>query len=43
MIVRRLDVEFLSPVPFLMEGFVFELPGSSARVSRSDDPMLLQR
>ena len=43
MIARRLDVEFHSSVPFLIDGFVFALPGSSVRMSPIDDPMLSQK
>ena len=43
MIAHRLDVELHSLVPFLVNGFVFAIPGSKARVNPTDDFMLSQR
>ena len=39
MIAWHLGAVLHSTVPFLIDGFVFELPGLIARMSRSDDRM----
>ena len=38
-----LDAELDSLVPFLIDGFVFAMPGSKARMNCTDDFMLSQR
>ena len=43
MIACGLDVELDSLVPFLMDGFIFAIPGSSARMNSPNDPLLSQR
>ena len=40
MIARCLDVELRSLVPFLIDGFVFAMPGSKARVNPTPDSCL---
>ena len=43
MIARYLDVELHSLVPFLIDGFVFAIPGSKARMNPMNYPMLSRR
>ena len=43
MIARCLDVELHSLVPFLIDGFVFAIPGLSACMNPIDDLILSQR
>ena len=42
-IARHLNVELHSLVPFLIDGFMFAIPGSSARVNLINDFMLSWR
>ena len=43
MIARCLDVELHALVPFLIDGFVFAMPGSKARMNPTDGFMPSQR